>query len=77
MTEPHKQILQLFNSFETEEFDADQLGRLLVALSHCLGCTITELLGREIPWGVIDRNINKAMLRGVDRVAKHYSQYEE
>lgn len=67
MSEPHKHILQAFSSVWSDDLDQDQIGRLLVSVSYCLGRAIAELNRRGVPYEVIDKNIKSAVLRGVDK----------
>jgi len=71
MTEPHKRILREFHEVWKEEMDLDDVGRILVGVSYCLGRTVVELHDRGVPWDVIDRNIRRSMVRGVDATIGH------
>ena len=66
----HQTILDVFSEKWNPKLSTVQVGKTLTALSICLGVVIAELTLRKIPWEVIDKNINKSVLRGVDRRIK-------
>jgi hypothetical protein len=66
----HRRILDTFAEHWDPAASTLHVGKTLTALSYCLGIVIAELTLRKVPWEIVDRNINKSMLRGVDRLLK-------
>jgi len=64
---PHQKIQSAFAEGWSAELSTDDIGKLLFRLGICLGTVIAELTKRGVHWEVIDRNIKKATLRGVDQ----------
>lgn len=69
-TSLHQRILTTFSQGWDPTLSTLSLGKTLTALGFCLGVVIAELTLRKVPWEVIDKNINKSLIRGVDRHIK-------
>lgn len=63
---PHIKLANSFKENWDKDLETAYVGKTLNILSRNLGVVIAELTSRGIPWEVIDRNINKYTINGVE-----------
>ena len=67
---PYQHVGKAFTDVWDCNLPMDDLGKLLNILSINLGVVLAELTRRGVHWEVLDRNVVKSVLRGVDQTAK-------
>jgi hypothetical protein len=65
-TPPYSKLHRVFLNLGIDELETQELGQLLNILSLELGSVAAELIDRGVPSEVIDKHINRSLLRGVD-----------